>query len=65
VITEHLERVGAARREIDRARRAFLLAILEARAAGATLQAIGDEIGTTRQAVRQYESRARRELGSA
>lgn len=60
----HLERLRVARAEADSARRAYLLALLEARAAGATLQAIGDELGSTRQNVRQTLMVARKTLGN-
>jgi DNA-directed RNA polymerase sigma subunit (sigma70/sigma32) len=63
-VLTHLERVREAHEQLGQARRRRLLAILEARAAGATLQQVGDELGVSRQAVRSLERVARESLSN-
>jgi DNA-directed RNA polymerase sigma subunit (sigma70/sigma32) len=65
VSSAHLQRVREAHEQLGQARRRRLLAILEARAAGATLQQVGDELGgISRQAVRGLEAAARKTLSN-
>lgn len=52
-MTAELRRIAAARRRRDRAELELAAAIIDARAAGATFQAIADAAGVTRQRAHQ------------